>query len=111
MKYSSSLKKTPEFDLVYKSGHSKANRSFVMYVRRNDTELNHFGFSVSKKVGNSVVRHHLVRLLREAYRLHEDEFVRGIDFVVVARAGAKDISFKETERDLLHLAFLQGILC
>ena len=56
MKYSESLKKNRDFQLVYKSGTSKANRYLVMYVRENQLEKNRVGISVSKKVGNSVVR-------------------------------------------------------
>ena len=79
MKYSESLKKNRDFQLVYKSGTSKANRYLVMYVRENQLEKNRVGISVSKKVGNSVVRHHLARLIRESYRLNEEKFKCGYD--------------------------------
>ena len=49
MKYSESLKKNRDFQLVYKSGTSKANRYLVMYVRENQLEKNRVGISVSKK--------------------------------------------------------------
>ena len=83
MKYSESLKKNRDFQLVYKSGTSKANRYLVMYVRENQLEKNRVGISVSKKVGNSVVRHHLARLIRESYRLNEEKFKCGYDIVIV----------------------------
>ena len=57
---------------VYKQGTSFANRFLVMYVKKKQLGRNRIGISVSKKVGNSVVRHHLARLIRESYRLHED---------------------------------------
>ena len=76
MKYSESLKKNNDFKNVYRNGKSYANRYLVMYVLANGTERNRLGISVSKKVGNSVIRHHLTRLVRESYRLHEDMFVR-----------------------------------
>ena len=109
MKYSDSLKKKADFDLVYRKGRSRANNNLVMYVRHNGTDSNHIGISVSKKVGNSVVRHHITRLIREVYRLHELEFVRGVDMVIVVRPKASRITYHETERDLLDLADLQGI--
>ena len=56
MKYSESLKKNRDFQNVYKKGKSYANRYLVMYVLKNDTERNRLGISVSKKVGNSVIR-------------------------------------------------------
>ena len=72
MKYSESLKKTKDFQNVYRRGKSYANRYLVMYVLSNQTEGNRLGISVSKKVGNSVVRHHLARLVRESFRLNRN---------------------------------------
>ena len=110
MKFSESLKKNRDFQKVYGYGKSYANRFFVMYVMQNGTEHNRLGISVSKKVGNSVVRHHLTRLIREVYRLHEDTFNSGLDVVVIARVSAKDISYHQVESSLLHLANLHHIL-
>ena len=74
MKFSESLKKNKDFQVVYRRGKSYGNRYLVMYVLKNDLGKNRVGISVSKKVGNSIVRHHLSRLIRESYRLHEDMF-------------------------------------
>ena len=105
MEYSDSLKKNNEFQKVYRKGTSQANRYLVMYVLENhDRHMeNRLGISVSKKVGNSVVRHRITRLIRESYRLNETLFERGLDIVVVARNGAKGRSYQEIESALLHL--------
>ena len=63
MKYSESLKKNKDFQNVYKHGISYANKYLVMYVLDNKTSQNRLGISVSKKVGNSIVRHRLTRLI------------------------------------------------
>ena len=110
MKFSDSLKKNRDFQNVYRKGKSYANKYFVMYVLKNETEQNRLGISVSKKVGNSVIRHHLTRLVRESYRLHEDMFNSGLDIVVIARATAKNVGYKEVESALLHLGGLHGLL-
>ena len=104
MKYSESLKKNRDFQQVYKRGTSKANRYLVMYVLPNQHMMNRLGISVSKKVGNSVVRHRVTRLIRESYRLNERSFRQGLDIVVVARPNAKDKSYQEIESALMHLA-------
>ena len=104
MKNSESLKKNQDFQKVYRNGTSKGNRYLVMYVLKNQYMKNRLGISVSKKVGNSVVRHRLTRLIRESYRLNETDFDSNLDIVVVARAGAKDKGFHEIESALLHLA-------
>ena len=110
MKFSESLKKNSDFQKVYRQGKSYANRYLVMYVLENHTEGNRLGISVSKKVGNSVIRHHLTRLIRESYRLLEDMFNYGLDIVVIARSTARDISYHETESALLHLGGLHKVI-
>ena len=104
MEYSDSLKKNNEFQRVYRKGTSQANRYLVMYVLPNQHMMNRLGISVSKKVGNSVVRHRVTRLIRESYRLNERSFRQGLDIVVVARPNAKDKSYQEIESALMHLA-------
>lgn len=106
MKFSESLKSNKDFRNVYGNGKSFANKYLVMYVLENGTEKNRLGISVSKKVGNSVVRHHITRLLRESYRLHEDMFISGLDIVVAARVNAKDARYREIESALLHVSKL-----
>lgn len=81
-----------------------------MYVRENGLGKNRLGISVSKKVGNSVVRHRLTRLIREAYRLKEEKFKRGFDIVVIARMYAKGKGYRDIERALLHLGSLHNII-
>ena len=81
-----------------------------MYVLGNNNEKNRFGISVSKKVGNSVIRHRITRLIRESYRLHENIFNSGLDIVVIARNNASSVSYFEIESALLHLAKLHQIL-
>ena len=104
MQRSESLKKNQDFQKVYRNGTSKGNRYLVMYVLKNQYMKNRLGISVSKKVGNSVVRHRLTRLIRESYRLNETDFDSNLDIVVVVRAAAKGKSFHEIESALMHLA-------
>ena len=110
MQFSESLKKNYEFQNVYKNGKSYANKYLVMYVVENNTQRNKLGISVSKKVGNSVVRHRVTRLIRESYRLHENIFNSGLNIVVIARKSASDVSYEEIESALLHLAKLHHII-
>lgn len=105
-----SLKKNTDFRKVYQNGKSFANRYLVMYILENNSDSNRIGISVSKKVGNSVVRHRLIRLIRESYRLHEEMVDRGLDIVVVVRVAAKKIGYYEMESALLHLLSLHNKL-
>lgn len=110
MRFSESLKKNNQFKFVYKTGKSYVNRYLVMYIKENGLGKNRVGISVSKKVGNSVVRHHVTRLVRESYRLHENIFNSGLDVVIVARVNAADASYYEIESALLHLAKLHEVI-
>lgn len=81
-----------------------------MVVLKNGTSRNRLGISVSKKVGNSVIRHRVTRLIRESYRLHEEMLSSGLDIAVIARVPVKDATYYEVEKALLHLAELHHIL-
>ncbi|MFV0465797.1 MAG: ribonuclease P protein component [Lachnospiraceae bacterium] len=110
MRFSDSLKKNSDFKKVYNKGTSYANRLLVMYCLENGTKQNRIGISVSKKVGNSVVRHRLTRLVRESYRLQEDMFNSGLDIVVILRVNAKESVYHEIESALLHLGNLHNVI-
>lgn len=109
MKHFNSIKKNSDFQKVYRTGKSYANKLLIMYVKENGGEENRIGISVSKKVGNSVVRHHITRLIREIFRLNENILDKGLDIVVVARPAAKESDFKLIESAYLHLCGLHNI--
>jgi len=110
MLFTDSLKKNSDFQNVYKSGKSYANKYLIVYTLKNGTDTNRLGISVSKKVGNSVVRHRLKRLIKESYRLHEKVFNSGLDIAVIARKGSDACDFASIESALLHLMKLNGTL-
>ena len=102
--------KNRDFQIVYQKGKSYANKYLVMYILRNNTVENRLGISVSKKVGNSVIRHRITRLIRESYRLQESKFQNGFDIVVIARASAKGKTYQEIESAMIHLGKLHNII-
>lgn len=109
MKRFPSIKKNSDFQTVYKNGKSYANKLLIMYVYRTGNPDTRIGISVSKKVGNSVVRHHVVRLIREIFRLHKDKTDSGLDIIVVARQAARESDFKKLESAYRHLCGLHNI--
>ena len=110
MKFSESLKKNRDFQNVYKNGKSYANKYLVMYILENQSKKNRIGISVSRKVGNSVIRHRITRLIRESYRLQEEMFNSSLDMVIIARNTAKDKSYAEISSAVLHLGKLHNIM-
>ena len=96
MKFSESLKKNRDFQSVYRKGKPYGNKYLVMYLLANDLGRNRVGISVSKKVGNSIIR-------------HQEQFQCGYDIVIIARTTAKDRSYHEIESALIHLGKLHHI--
>lgn len=98
-----SLKKNNEFRTVYRRGKSVSNRLLVLYKLPNNTNGNRLGISVSKKVGNSVRRSRITRLIRESYRGHEEKVCIGWDLVVIARNPANGATFHEISKAMEDL--------
>ena len=109
MKFTESLKKNDDFKQVYRLGKSVANQYLILYVLANDSERNRFGLSISKKVGNSVKRHRLRRIIKEGYRLEENSYEKGFDMVVIARVAANNQNYHSLKRALEQLGRKQGI--
>ena len=109
MIFTENLRNSRQFSNIYRHGKSKANKYLVMYILENNENVNRLGISVSKKVGNSVIRHRVKRLLKESYRLHENMFNSGLDIVIVVRGSASSVSYKEMESALLHLMKLHHL--
>ncbi len=118
MKKTISLKNNFQFSKVYNEKKAKADNYFVMFIRENGLDHNRLGISVSKKVGNSVERHRLTRLIRESYRLHEDMFSSGLDIVITVRGIKKNPQIKEkingmkrqdVDKSIIYLAKKHGI--
>ena len=109
MKRFPSIKKNIDFQRIYRQKKSYANRLFVMYVEETGEEENHIGISVSKKVGNSVVRHRMCRQIREIFRLNKHRIQTGLNIILVVRPPAKHSDYHELESAFLHLCGLHNI--
>ena len=109
MKFSGSLKLNHIFQRLY---HTKgvADGYLVLYARKNRTDGNRVGITVSKKLGKAHIRNQVRRRLREVYRLNEELFQSGWDIVVVARSKAVDAEFARLTKSYLALAKKAGIL-
>ncbi|SHE87896.1 ribonuclease P protein component [Clostridium fallax] len=110
------LRKNIEFRNVYRRGKSFSNSLLVLYVYSNrknkDNEgkiFNKVGISVSKKVGKSVVRSRVKRLIGESYRLNHESINKGYDFVFIARVASKNSDYKNIEKAMLNLFKKAGL--
>jgi len=104
MKNINSLKNTSQFREVYENGRSCANGILVLYMLPNGLNIRKLGISVSKRVGNSVVRHRVTRLIRESFVKLEKEIPEGYSCVVVARPHAAGAGFSDIYDALFYLS-------
>ena len=111
------LRKNVQFRTVYRRGKSLSNDKLVLYIMKNKRNrdengnlYNKVGFSVSKKVGKSVVRSRVKRLMIESFRLNYDKIDQGYDFVFIARMSIKDKSFFEVQNSMMNLFKKAGLI-
>ncbi len=97
------MRKNKNFQAVYRAGKSYANRMAVLYILPNKTSSRRIGFAAGKRLGGAVVRNRVKRLLREAYRLHQELLVTGFDLVLVGRQGIKEAKLPAVVRAFLDL--------
>jgi ribonuclease P protein component len=98
------LAKREDFNKVYRYGKSVANHQFVLYYLPQP-KLEHFrlGVSVSKKIGNAVVRNRLRRMMKEIIRLNEQQLASQYDYVLIARKPCAEMEYQAMEKSILHV--------
>lgn len=110
MKTDRRLKKNKEFQFVFQSGSSTANRQFVVYFKdRPEKGPFRVGISVSKRVGNAVTRNRIKRRVRELIRLLEEQITEGKDYVIIARKPTAHMDYREMKGSLIHVLKRAGV--
>ena len=111
MKKEFRIKKNKEFQQVFKQGQSFANRQFVVYKLEKDEQM-HFriGLSVSKKIGNAVVRNQVKRYIRQVFLEMEDQLENKYDYVIIARKPVSDMGYEEVKKSLQHILRISKVL-
>ncbi len=104
-----SIKKSSDFSKAYKKGDSKVHAFLVLYQCPNQLTSFRIGISVSKKVGNSVVRSRVKRLVKEVCRLNAGGLKPGNDYVFVARVRMKDATYRDVEKSFFRLMDQQKV--
>lgn len=95
------LRKRREFLAVYARGTKLQARHFFVYVLPNDRETSRLGITVSRKVGDPVIRNRVKRRFREIFRTHKDAFPIPADVVVNPRRSAAQADYSVLESDFL----------
>jgi ribonuclease P protein component len=99
------IRRSSEFKAVSTSGRRYSSSAFAVLVapssKPGSTRL---GVTVSRKVGNAVVRNHVKRRIREWFRLDGRALVAGRDIVVIARSAAAPLSGTDMSAELTRIA-------
>lgn len=98
-----------EFAKVYKNGKNYWNRNLILYVMKNDLGYTRVGYSITKKIGNSVVRNQIRRQMKEIYRLNFDLVKDNYDLIFIPKKNVVDISYKQLESAMMHIMKLGKI--
>ncbi len=109
LKKENRLKKRKEFNYVYKKGEIAHSTSFFVHYTKTWRSTPQIGISVSKQVGNSVVRSRVKRIISEACRLNIEKF-ENKNYVITAKQPAVTKTSVEISNELLHLLKKAGLL-
>ena len=98
------IKKNSEFQDIFKTGKSFANRELVIYYKKKqDQEHFRIGISVGKKIGNAVTRNRVKRCIREAFIQLEPSIKHNVDIIIIARNPVNHMDSEDMKRSLTHL--------
>lgn len=104
------LRKNMEFKRVYNGGKSYWNRNLILYVRKNDLKNSRIGITITKKIGNAVVRNRIRRRMKEIIRLKLGNIKNGYDLILIPKKNVQDISYKDLESAMIHIMSISKIL-
>lgn len=101
MKYTDSIKSNTEFKRMYYKSRYKIGFFTVIYFKKNNEKTASLGITVSKKVGNAVVRNRVRRIILAAYKeLENTEDYRGLTIVVVARKSCCNVKMWDILKEM-----------
>ena len=83
------------FAEIRQQGRSYTNELLVLCALPNELEISRFGFSVSGRMGNAVVRNRIKRRLREGVRLQIGQIAVGWDIIWIARRPIRKANYHE----------------
>lgn len=104
------LRARPAYLAVYSEGRKFTGPAFICHVAPGLGQGRKFGFAVSQKVGNAVVRNRVKRYLREIYRTHRSELAEDVRVVIVARRPARNMNFHDAHTAVCQLFREGGVM-
>ena len=103
MKKRDIVKHSYDFEKIMENGKVKKNYSFVIYSLNNETSKDKYGISVSKKIGNAVIRNKYKRKLRAIIDNYKKHYVNSSDYIIILRKEAIDCDYELLKKELFSL--------
>lgn len=103
------LKKNKQFSYIYKHGQTKHTSKLSLSYIKTKFQPFKIGITVSKKIGKSVVRNKVKRLLRQAIRIELDNFNKGFNYIFIAREGIDQENLNSLRKTVLTLLEKAGL--
>ncbi|MBM9605150.1 ribonuclease P protein component [Desulfopila inferna] len=103
------LRKTKEFEQVYKQGRRLYGDGFTLIYRRNDLGFNRLGISIHRQVKGAVKRNRIKRIIRESFRLHREVYPDDSDIVMAVKPSFPSDSPGAVVRAVSLLAYKGGV--
>jgi ribonuclease P protein component len=110
MKNTVSLKKNRDFSRVYRKASFLSTKNMVLYVLNNRYDIKRLGITIGKKVGKAVKRNRIRRLVKENYRIFEENIMEAYDIVFVIRKTGELPTYKEIQKEMKYLLKKSKIL-
>mgnify|MGYP003289603013 CR=1 FL=1 len=101
MKKINIVKNSRDFTRIIKSKVPFKNKYFVIYKESTKEEIYKFGISVSKKIGNAVVRNKLKRQIKSI--IDKKDYKKGFNCIIILRKSVLDLTYNELEKNLFEV--------
>ena len=109
MKRQNKLKKRKHFNYIYKNGASKSSRFVRVVFLKSKYKPFKVGFSVSKKIGKSVVRNKVKRRMKEVFYSFFEQINPSYNYIIVARPGVETLSFQSLKQEMKNVLLKAGV--
>ena len=103
MKKQSIVKNSKDFDRIIKKRQGKSNKYFIINKEDNNENINLFGITFTKHIGNAVTRNKLKRRIKSIIDNNKEIYQKSTTYIIIARKNVLDLKYQQKEQELVNL--------